>query len=138
MPVRLRNPDWIAQERVQGVEITVAMVGNRIGAPLVIALPPGVPYTFLRKYALRPSRAPLADAALAPRVQRDATCVAEALGADWAVRIDFIYQPESDRLHFLECDAAPLAGPGSAFAASLAAAGYSRAAQLRLLLRDAD
>jgi hypothetical protein len=40
-----------------------------------------------------------------------------------------------DRLVFLECDAAPLVGPASAFAASLAAAGMARDAQLHRLLR---
>jgi predicted ATP-grasp superfamily ATP-dependent carboligase len=137
VPVRLRNADWLAQERLRGVEITVGMIGDRVGAPLVIALPEGVPYTFLRKYALRPPHARLADAALAARVRREAQRVSEALGIDWAVRIDFIYQQKTDRLHFLERDAAPLVGPRSAFAASFAAAGYARAAQLRWLLRAA-
>jgi len=137
VPARRRNADWLAQEQVYGAEITVAMIGNRVGTPLVIALPEGVPYTFLRKYVLRPPHAPLADAALATRVRRTAQQAAEALGIDWAVRIDFIYQRTADRLHFLECDAAPLVGPRSAFAASLAAAGYARAAQLRWLLGEA-
>jgi hypothetical protein len=39
-------------------------------------------------------------------------------------------------LRFLECDAAPLVGAQSAFPASLAAAGISRAEQLRLMLNE--
>jgi hypothetical protein len=42
----------------------------------------------------------------------------------------------SGRLRFLECDVAPLVGVGSAFAASLAAAGVAREEQLRLLLGE--
>lgn len=137
VPARLRDADWLAQERLRGVEITVAMIGNRVGAPLVIELPDGVPYTFLRKYALRPRRSPLADPALAARVRHAAGGIADALGVDWAVRIDFIYQQTADRLHFLECDAAPLVGPRSAFAASFVAADFPRATQLHWLLRDA-
>jgi hypothetical protein len=38
---------------------------------------------------------------------------------------------------FLECDAAPLVGPASAFAASLSASGMARAEQLARILGDA-
>jgi hypothetical protein len=53
--------------------MTVAVFDGRIaGMPLRIHLPEGVPYSFFRKYLLRPPRAPLADAALAERVRRAA------------------------------------------------------------------
>ena len=60
--------------------------------------------------------------------------MAATLGADWAVRIDWIHERTSGRLWFLECDAAPLVGARSAFAASLSAAGIERAEQLQRLL----
>jgi len=58
----------------------------------------------------------------------------EALGADWAVRVDLIHETATERLLVLECDAAPMISAQSAFAASLAAANISRAEQLQLLL----
>jgi hypothetical protein len=39
-----------------------------------------------------------------------------------------------DRLCFLECDAAPVVGAGSAWAASFQSAGVVRAEQLEMLL----
>jgi D-alanine-D-alanine ligase-like ATP-grasp enzyme len=62
---------------------------------------------------------------------------ARVLGVDWAARVDFIHERGSDRLLFLECDAAPLVGPRSAFAASLAAGGMARDEQLARLLGEA-
>jgi D-alanine-D-alanine ligase-like ATP-grasp enzyme len=104
--------------------------------PLEIFLPAGTPYSFARKYLWRPARAPVADAALAARVRELAPRVAAALGVDWAARVDLIHETATGRLRFLECDAAPLVGARSAFAASLAASGVARAEQLRLLLND--
>ena len=55
---------------------------------------------------------------------------------DWAARIDLIHETATDRLHFLECDVAPLVGATSAFAASLEAAAINWAEQLRMLLTE--
>jgi len=60
--------------------------------------------------------------------------VARALGVDWAARVDFIVEEHSGRPHFLECDAAPLVGADSAFAASFTAAGVDRRRQLEWLM----
>jgi hypothetical protein len=134
IPARLRTPERIAQTRVGGIEITVALSGSRAGCPLHILLPPDTPYSFARKYVLRSGREPLADVQLAERVRNCATRIAAALGVDWAARVDFIYDKSVDRLWFLECDAAPLVGADSAFAASFGAAGLERDTQLRMLL----
>jgi len=134
VPARARTDGYIAQERIVGVELTAAVIGGRLGAPLQLQLPEGTPYTFWRKYLLRPGRAPVADAALAERVREVALKIAGVLGTDWATRIDLIHETATGRLRFLECDVAPLVGPGSAFAASLAAAGIALDEQLRLLL----
>jgi D-alanine-D-alanine ligase-like ATP-grasp enzyme len=104
--------------------------------PLRIHLPEGTPYSFSRKYLLRPPRSPLANAAFAARVRDSAGRIAEVFGVRWAARIDLIHEQATGRLRFLECDAAPLVGARSAFAASLAAAGMGRAEQLRLLLGE--
>jgi D-alanine-D-alanine ligase-like ATP-grasp enzyme len=134
IPARLRTPEHIAQTRVRGIEITVALSGHRAGFPLQILLPPGTPYSFTRKYVLRPKREPLPDVQLAERVRTCATRIATALGVGWAARVDFVYDVSLDRLWFLECDAAPLVSRDSAFAASFAAAGRGRDTQLRMLL----
>ena len=97
-------------------------------------MPEGTPYTFARKYLLRPGREPVADAALAERVRELALKIAGLFAVNWAARIDLIHETATGRLRFLECDVAPLVGPDSAFAASLAAAGVARAEQLELLL----
>jgi hypothetical protein len=82
---------------------------------------------FLRKYLWRPAREALRDEAI-----RDAALAAGgALGVDWAARVDFTVR--DGRPHFLECNAAPLVGPDSAFAASFAAAGVKRVIQLAWL-----
>lgn len=128
-----QGDDWLVQELVIGMELTVAVLHDRIGTPLRIALPEGTPYSFSRKYLLRPQRTPLADA-LNTRVRDTAVKVAKRLGVDWAARIDFIYDRRRDRLCFLECDVAPMIGRGSAFADSLLAAGLARDQQLRLIL----
>jgi D-alanine-D-alanine ligase-like ATP-grasp enzyme len=135
VPARYSGDQYLNQEYVRGAELTVAVLHGRAGMPLKIDLPEGTPYSFLRKYLLRPSRAPLADAALAERVRMRALRIAGLLGVDWAARIDFIHEPRSGQLYFLECDAAPLIGPGSAFADSLLAAGMRRDEQLALLLK---
>ena len=137
IPAAARNEDTIVQEYVRGTELTVAVIHGRVGTPLQILLPEGKPHSFLRKYLLRPERAPVTDTGLAERVQRLALSIARAFAVDWAVRIDLIHETGSGRLRFLECDAAPLVGPDSGFAASLAAAGISRDEQLRLLLNEA-
>jgi D-alanine-D-alanine ligase-like ATP-grasp enzyme len=134
VPARTRNERFIAQERIMGTELTVAVIHGRAGAPLRLALPEGTPYTFARKYLLRPGREPLADTALAERVRGLALDIARVLAIDWAARIDLIHETATGALRCLECDVAPLVGPGSAFAASLAAAGVPRAEQLALLL----
>ena len=137
IPARRRTDDYIIQQRVRGAELTVAVFHGRIaGTPLRIHLPEGAPYSFFRKYLLRPARAPLADAAFAERVRSTALGIARMFAVDWAARIDFIYEPATDRLHFLECDVAPLVGATSAFAASLEAAGIDRAKQLHMLLNE--
>jgi D-alanine-D-alanine ligase-like ATP-grasp enzyme len=134
IPRRARTERYILQEFVRGAELTVAVCRERVGMPLCICLPEGTPYSFWRKYLLRPLRVPLADAGLAHRVQRTARQIAAIFGVDWAARIDLIHEKESDRLRFLECDVAPLVGARSAFAASFEAAGIKRDQQLRGLL----
>jgi D-alanine-D-alanine ligase-like ATP-grasp enzyme len=131
IPARKRNDDYVAQERVIGDEVTVAIFRDRVGMPLRIHLPPGTPYSFLRKYLLRPARSRLDDRRLAEAAVR----IGKALGVDWAARVDFIVVAGGGRRCFLECDAAPLVGPDSAFAASFAAAGVDRATQLGWLCR---
>jgi len=128
-----RGEDWLVQEFVIGMELTVAVLHDGIGTPLRIALPEGTPYSFSRKYLLRPQRMPMTDA-LSIRVRDTAVKVAKLLGVDWAARVDFIYDRRRDRLCFLECDVAPMIGAGSAFADSLLAAGIARDQQLRLIL----
>lgn len=134
IPSRCATPDYIVQRRIRGADLTVATLRGRTGDPLRILLPEGTPYSFARKYLLRPRRAPLADAALSRRARDLAARIAALLGSDWAARVDFILESGTGRLCFLECDVAPLIGDGSAFAESLAAAGMPRAEQLRLLL----
>lgn len=46
--------------------------------PLRVLLPEGTPYSFLRKYLLRPSREPVRDRVLAGRVQDLALEIAAA------------------------------------------------------------
>jgi len=134
LPTGAKNDRYLVQERVLGAELTVAVVGGRVGSPLRLDLPEGTLYTFARKYLLRPGRAPLADALLAERAQAVARTVVAVFGVNWAARVDLIHETATGRLRFLECDVAPLVGPRSAFAASLAAAGVGRVEQLRLLL----
>jgi D-alanine-D-alanine ligase-like ATP-grasp enzyme len=134
IPPRARSAGFVAQERIVGAELTVAVIHDCVGMPLQLDLPPGTLYTFARKYLLRSRRAPLADEALVERVRRLAAEIASVFAVDWAARIDLIYETVTGRLRFLECDVAPLVGPDSAFAASLAAAGVARGEQLALLL----
>jgi D-alanine-D-alanine ligase-like ATP-grasp enzyme len=136
IPAHARTEGYITQQYVRGAELTVAVFRDRAGMPLRILLPEATPYSFFRKYLLRPRHAPLADAGLAERVRRTALEIAGIFGVDWAARIDLIHETETDRLRFLECDVAPLVGANSAFAASLEAAGMSRAEQLRMLLNE--
>jgi D-alanine-D-alanine ligase-like ATP-grasp enzyme len=131
---RLRTDRYIAQERVLGAELTVAVLHGRVGIPLRILLREGAIYSFARKYLWRPGRAVLAEPHLVERVRGFALRVAATLGVDWAARIDLFHEAPTGRLRLLECDAAPLVGAQSAFAASLAAAGMERGEQLRLLL----
>jgi D-alanine-D-alanine ligase-like ATP-grasp enzyme len=134
IPRRRRTDGFIAQERIVGAELTIAVLHGRVGMPLHMFLPEGTPYSFTRKYFRRPARAPVADASLADRVRAAAERIASALGVDWAARIDLIHETDTGRLRFLECDVAPLVGARSAFAASLSASGIGRAEQLKLLL----
>jgi D-alanine-D-alanine ligase-like ATP-grasp enzyme len=131
VPPSRRNADHLAQARVIGREVTIALFRDQVGLPLEIHLPPGTPYSFLRKYLLRPGRAPFDDAALRALAQR----IGALLGVDWAARVDFIVEP-GGRAWFLECDAAPLVGPDSAFASSFNAAGVERRQQLEWLVRE--
>jgi D-alanine-D-alanine ligase-like ATP-grasp enzyme len=87
----------------------------------------------MRKYVWRPRRAPWPDEKLRDIARR----ISEALEVDWAARVDLLVEAGTGRVCFLECDAAPLVGRESAFAASFAAAGMDRARQLRLLLAAA-
>jgi hypothetical protein len=137
VPPRQRTADFIVQEYVRGRELTVALFRNRVGDPVQILLPEGTPYSFARKYWLRPPRGPLADAGLARRVRELAAKIAGIFAVDWAGRVDLIHETRSDRLRFLECEAAPLVSAGSVFAASFAAAGVTRAEQLRWLVSEA-
>ena len=60
--------------------------------------------------------------------------IARLLRVDWAARVDVIVEQGTGRVYFLECDAAPLVGPGSAFAESFSAAGIERPRQLEWLV----
>lgn len=132
LPERYRTAEFLRQEYVRGSEVTVGLIGGRIGRPLAIGLAPGKIYSFARKYLLRPPRGLLPDLALAMRVREAAARIARLLSVNWAARVDFIASA-TGRLCFLECDVAPLVGAHSAFAQSLALAGIDRAEQLRLL-----
>jgi len=132
LPRRYRTAEYLVQEYVRGRETTVALIGPRVGQPLELALPVGTTYSFARKYLVRPRRQPLPDLALAAQARETALRLAQLFGVNWAARVDFILEP-GGRLCFLECDVAPMIAPGSAFAASLAAAGIERAEQLALL-----
>lgn len=134
IPPRCQTEAYIAQEQIRGLELTVGIVRDRIGCPMRILLPEGTPYTFIRKYLLTPGRERLADGPLVERVCDTALAIARLFRINWAARIDFLYDPLRERLCFLECDAAPLVGPASAFAYSLAAAGITRREQFRLLV----
>lgn len=133
VPRAQRDRDHLVQRRVIGREITIALFRGEAGAPLEIFVPRGEPYSFLRKYVLRPRRAAFEDEGLRATARR----IGELLGVDWAARLDFIIEDGTQRACFLECDAAPLVGPGSAFAASFAAAGIDRARQLAWLVSGA-
>jgi D-alanine-D-alanine ligase-like ATP-grasp enzyme len=136
IPARLRTDRHIAQQYVRGTELTVAVCRDRVGMPLRIILPEGTPYSFFRKYLLRPRRVPVTDAGLAERVRRRSVQIAAVFRVNWAARIDLIHETATDRLRFLECDVVPLVGVKSAFAASFEASGINRAEQLRMLLND--
>jgi D-alanine-D-alanine ligase-like ATP-grasp enzyme len=136
IPVPKQTKTYIAQQLVRGTELTVAVYRDWAGEPLRIALPEGTPYSFLRKYLLRPRCVPLADAPLAKRVRAAALRVAAVFAPTWAARIDLIHESATGRLYFLECDVAPLVGAKSAFAASFSAAGVGRREQLRWLLNE--
>jgi len=126
VPRSQRNVDHLVQERIVGREVTVGIFRAEVGLPLRIFVPPGRPYSFFRKYVWRPPRSALPD----EDVREAARRVARALGVDWAARVDFILEERSGLPHFLECDAAPLVGAHSAFAASFMAAGIDRRRQL--------
>jgi D-alanine-D-alanine ligase-like ATP-grasp enzyme len=129
VPASKRNAGHLVQERIFGREVTVGIFRDEVGLPLRILVPPGKPYSFSRKYVLRPARSVLVDEG----VREAARLVARTLGVDWAARVDFIVEEGSGRAHFLECDAAPLVGADSAFAASFSAAGIDRHRQLEWL-----
>ncbi len=135
LPARANSARYIVQRYVRGSEITVAVLNGEAGAPLHIRTPDGELYTFLRKYVLRPDIVPMLDGPLADRIRREAVRICAMLGVDWAARVDFIHERDSDTLYFLECDVAPLVGLGSAFERSLRAAHVTREAQLDRLFR---
>lgn len=130
VPPHLRNERTLAQPQALGAEITVGVIDGIAGAPLRLDLPEGTMHSFWRKYLLRPRRQAMPD----DRVREMALRATRVLRVDWAARVDFIHDRASDRLLFLECDAAPLVGPESAFAASLDAGGMAREEQLARLL----
>jgi D-alanine-D-alanine ligase-like ATP-grasp enzyme len=130
VPEAKRNPDHLVQARIVGREVTVGLFRDQVGFPLKIHLPPGKRYSFLRKYLLRPGRTAFDDEAL----RMLARSIGQILGVDWAARVDFIVERDTGRAWFLECDAAPLVGPDSAFASSFAAAGIDRPRQLEWLV----
>lgn len=132
---KLEDNDYLVQERLLGIELTVGILDGRAGTPLRIELPEGTPYTFLRKYLAPPRKAAVSEELLADRVRGNALGLAKLFRVDWAARVDFIYVPRTGRLCFIECDVAPLIGERSAFAESLRRAGIARAEQLRLLSR---
>jgi D-alanine-D-alanine ligase-like ATP-grasp enzyme len=136
VPGRFRTERMLAQPQIIGADVTVGVIDGVAGAPLRLQLPAGTPCTFWRKYLLRPGREALEDAPRAQQVRELALRAAAVLGVDWAARIDFMQERGTERLLFLECDAAPLVGPGSAFAASLAAGGMRREEQLARLLGE--
>jgi len=125
IPVRARNAEHLVQSRIVGREVTVALFREQVGMPLEILVPRGTPYSFSRKYLFRPSRRVLADESLRECARR----AGQLLAIDWAARVDFIVADDG-RAYFLECDAAPLVGAKSAFAASFTAAGVDRRRQL--------
>ena len=133
LPERCRSAEFLVQEYVRGTEVTIGLIGGRIGRPLAIGLPRGALYSFTRKYLFRPPRELWPDLRLAMQAREAAARIARLLGVNWAARIDFIAEP-GGRLCFLECDVAPLLSRRSTFAASLAAGGIDRAEQLRLLV----
>ena len=135
--MRLRTDRYIVQQPIRGEELTVAVFGHRTGLPLRILLPAGVPYSFSRKYLVRPRRVPVAEVELAERVRSLASDISRIFDVNWAARIDLIHETTTGRLYFLECDVAPLVGAKSAFAASFAAANVARAEQLRMLIGGA-
>lgn len=136
LPQRVRSERFIVQRYVRGAELTVAVLRDRVGMPLHIVLPEGTPYSFWRKYLWCPVRTPVGDNSVAERVRQVALGIAMIFGVDWAARIDLIHETATDRLRFLECDAAPLVGARSAFAASFKAAGIDRAEQLQMLVNE--
>jgi D-alanine-D-alanine ligase len=133
VPACKRNERYIVQRYVRGADITIGVLNGQAGAPLHIRIPDGALYTFARKYVLRPRMVPVAEQRFATRVRVEAVRIAAILGVDWAARIDFIHEPGADMLYFLECDVAPLLRRGSAFDASLRAAGLARSEQLKRL-----
>lgn len=133
VPAARRSERYVFQRYIRGAEITIGVLNGQAGQPLHVHIPDGALYTFVRKYVLRPRIVPVADQPLAARVRAEALRIAATLGVDWAARIDFIHEPDTDLLYFLECDVAPLVGPGSAFDTSLRAAGLGRGEQLERL-----
>jgi hypothetical protein len=56
VPTSFQSGEFIAQERIQGLELTVGIIREQAGLPLRILLPKGTPYSFARKYLLTPRR----------------------------------------------------------------------------------
>ena len=93
IPVRKQSKTYIAQQLVHGTELTVAVYRDCVGVPLRIALPEGTPYSFLRKYLLRPRCVPLADAPIAERVRAAALRIAAVFAPNWReCGADFSFQ----------------------------------------------
>lgn len=133
VPASRRTERYIVQRHIRGAEITIGVLNGQVGAPLHIRIPDGTLYTFVRKYVLRPRIVPVTEQRFAARVRVEAARIAATLGVDWAARIDFIHEPGTDMLYFLECDVAPLLGRGSAFDTSMRGAGIARSELLKRL-----
>jgi len=133
VPAGKRNERHIVQRCIRGAELTIGLLNGHAGTPLQVRIPAGALYTFMRKYVRRPRIVPVTEEPFATRVRAEALRMAATLGVDWAARIDFIHEPGTDLLYFLECDVAPLVGPGSAFDSSLRTAGVDRNEQLKRL-----
>ncbi len=134
VPSNRRTSDYLVQPFIEGAEVTVGLLKRTVGVPLEILRPEGKVYSFFRKNVLRTERKLIDDIELGKRIHEIAVRVAEVFEVDWAARVDFLYDRRSDRLYFLECDAAPTISKSSSFAQSLERSGLTRQDKIELLL----